>query len=103
MIAPLTCTTEALVIVYGFRGWPGAQLACIVPLGLLASNTVKDVLMLSIVKTSPHESTAVVRYTSITNMIKTVLVGLSLSLVLAATGSIIARFLRQHTSRVANV
>ena len=93
VMAPLTCTTEALLLVYAFRRWPWAQWACVLPVGVLASNTIKDLLMLGVIKASPTIPVPVVPMASLANLIKTVLVGLSLSLVLVALGSIVVRLL----------
>ena len=102
VLAPLTCTTEALLLVYGFRGWPWVQWACVLPVGLLASNTIKDLLMLGIIKVYPNIPATVVQITSLVNLIKTVLVGLSLSLVLVALGGIVVRFLHRGIWRKAS-
>jgi hypothetical protein len=102
VMAPLTCTTEALLLVSGFREWPWAQWACVLPIGVLASNTIKDLLMLGIIKAYPTVPVTVVQVTSLMNLIKTVLVGLSLSLVLVALGNIVVRFLSRGIWRKAS-
>lgn len=102
VMAPLTCTTEALLLVYGFRGWPRAQWACVLPIGVLVSNTIKDLLMLGIIKAYPTISVTVVLVTSLVNLIKTVLVGLSLLLVLVVLGNIVVCFLSRGIWRKAS-
>lgn len=101
VLALLTCTTEALLLVYGFRGWPWAQWTCILPMGLLASNTIKDLLMLGIIKAYPNIPAIVVQVTSLVNLSKTILVGLSLSLVVVALGSSVVRLLSRGIWRKA--
>jgi hypothetical protein len=96
VMAPLTCLTEALIIVSGFRQWARVQWLGFLPVGLLTMNTLKDLLMLGIIKAYPHESALVVQVTNIVNMIKTVLVTASLLLACAAGISIIVRAILRH-------
>jgi hypothetical protein len=102
VMAPLTCTTEVLLFVYAFRGWAWAQWTCILPIGVLTSNTIKDLSMLGIIKAYPNISVSIVQFTNIVNMIKTVLVGLSFSLVLVALGSIVIRSLHRRIPQAAS-
>jgi hypothetical protein len=59
-------------------------------------NTIKDLFMLGIINAYPHEPAAIVQFTNIINMIKTVLVDCSFLLVFVALGLIMVRFLRRR-------